>query len=179
MKLGKKSLILLLIVLFGSFFIGITSVQGAKQTISFEAFAYWDYTGFDPGTSFDTGNWAAHIIDNVNTFVFIAGPIEGYTVGSSIITNFNDKVGIGVGIGFGETFGTWIGDDEFNGLPIYFEATMTLRLAYGGYAYIGTTVGRGTLGDYSVQIRGEFITAWNPYYMMFGSLSSMEMTIFT
>jgi hypothetical protein len=172
MKLGKKTLIPLLIVLCGSFFIGITTVQATVQKLPFETVALWDYTGFYPGTTIITGNWAAHIIDNVNTFVFIEGPVEGISVSTSIITNFNDKTGKGEGIAFTETTGTWIADDEFNGLPFYCYGRSILRKAFDGFGYIGTVNWIGTLGDYSIQIRGEAITIFDfATYLTFNYIS--------
>lgn len=164
-------------ILVGSFFVGITAVQGTVQKLPFETVALWDPTYFDPGTTVVTGNWAAHIIDNINGFVFVEGPIEGVSITISSITNFNDMVGIGVGLAFIETTGTWIADDEFNGLPFYCYGRSILRLAYGGAAYIGTVNWLGTLGDYSIQIRGDLLSAWNPDYNWFTNTISGEIKI--
>ena len=166
-----------MIVIIGSVFIGTTSVQGTVQKLPFETVASWDPSNFDPGTTLFTGNWATHIIDNINTFVFIDGPIEGVAVSTAIITNFNDKLGIGEGIAFTETVGTWIADDEFNGLPFYSYGRVILRKAFDGLGFIGTVNYIGTLGDYSIQIRGETITIFDLTQMWPFNYISGEITI--
>lgn len=166
-------------ILIGSIFVGITAVQGTVQKLPFEAVGYWEYAGFDPGTSFDTGNWAAHIIDNVNTYIYVVGPIDGIGVATSIITNFNNNFDetLGVGIGFLEITGTWIGDDEFNGLPFYCYGRFLLNMGCGGFCYYGTVNLLGTLGDYTAQIRGDLLVDWMADYGFFGSSISGEIKI--
>ena len=164
MKLRKKSIILFSVVFLGSIFIGMTAVQGKVQIIPFYSVGLWDFNGFDPGTTVETGNWAAHILDNVNSWNFVEGPIDGAVGSTNIITNFNNKVVKGSGIAFLEIVGTWIADDEFNGLPIYCYGNAILKLANGGAAYVGKVNLRGALGDYSIQLRGDFIIGYSPVY---------------
>ena len=144
-------------VLFGSIFVGTTAVQGKVLKTPFENIGVM--SGYDPGTSWISGN-VQHVRDAINKFTFIVGPIEGDSFAYVDVMNNNLETGVGVGSGFMEIVGTWVGDDEFNGLEIYLYGQMILRNE--GTFYTGWANAHGTLGDYSIHMKGDFITAFNP-----------------
>lgn len=154
-------------VLFGSVFVGTTAVQGKVHKIPIETNSLFDFSGWDPGTSWISGG-VLHVRDGVNLFNFISGPIDGSMY--SFVDVMNNKLDTGVGVGSGrlEIVGTWIGDDEFNGLPIYLYGQIALR--NDGTIFFGWANGLGTLGDYKIHLKGDFITTF-PFTPMSGELT--------
>ncbi len=170
-----KKTLLIMTVLLGTVFVGTTAVQGKVLKTTFDAVSLFDFfAGYDPGTSWISGN-IQHVIDNINPFVFIVGPIEGYTYSYGIIMNNNLVTGVGVGSAFTEITGTWVGGDEFNGLPFYCYGHTTLRKDVNN-VYTGTINFIGTLGDYAIHLKVDFITGFNPAYG-FANIMSGELTI--
>ncbi len=141
--------------------------------MDFETVSLFDFSGWDPGTSWVSGN-VQHVIDNINTFVFIVGPIEGKSTSYGKIMNNNLVTGEGVGLAFTETVGTWVGDDEFFGLEIYLYGPMALRSAGGVYTGWGNAL--GTLGDYKIHLKVDFVTGPHPIYG-FANVMTGELTI--
>ncbi|MHA1354125.1 MAG: hypothetical protein ACTSR1_02990 [Candidatus Heimdallarchaeota archaeon] len=133
----------------------------------------FDFSGWDPGTSWISDN-VQHVIDNINTFVFIIGPIEGKSTSYGKIMNNNLATGTGVGLAFTEMTGTWVGDDEFFGLEIYLYGPMALR--NDGTTFTGWGNALGTLGDYSIHLKVDFVTGYNPAYGFYNVMTG-ELTI--
>jgi len=142
-----------MIVLFGSLFVGTTAVQGKVLKIPIEIIEVFDFTGFIPGETWETGG-VMHETGTIYQFYFIAGPVDGILRSGVDMMNFKLDTGVGVGTGWNELIGTWIGDDQFNGLPIYWYGHSAFRT--DGEVFYGWANTHGTLGDYKIHFVGDY-----------------------
>jgi len=161
-------------VLFGSVFVGTTAVQGKVLKVPIEMLRAYDFSAMNPGY-FWIEDGVRHQRDASNKFNFVDGPVDGFLISYIDVLNTVIDTGLGVGSGWNELDGIWVGEDQFEGLPIYWYGQAGFR--FEGNFFYGWANGHGTLGDYKIHFKGDFTLAFVPNPPYFGALIFGELTL--
>ncbi|NHJ32916.1 MAG: hypothetical protein FK732_08640 [Asgard group archaeon] len=149
----KKITLLPFLLLIGTLAITTIPTQAEICKIDIICYEKFDFTGFIPGESWITGN-IKHTVGGQAKFNFVYGPIEGVGYSRTKHMMANLETGYASGTGTNELFGTWVGDDQFYGMEIYWSG-LSIMKRYGGRTY-GWCNSFGTLGLYTIKFHGEF-----------------------
>jgi hypothetical protein len=149
----KKLKLLPFLLLVGTVALTAIPTQAKVCKIEFTFYEKFDFSGYDPGVTVITGS-VKHTYDAKYKFNILFGPIEGvlYATADHMVTHL--ETGEASGIGTNEVIGTWVGDDQFYGMDIYWFGNSILKRD-GGRTY-GWCNTFGTLGPYSIKFHGEY-----------------------
>ncbi|NHJ32794.1 MAG: hypothetical protein FK732_08020 [Asgard group archaeon] len=167
----RKTLIIMT-VLLGSLFVGTTAVHGKVLKIDIMFIEYIDFSAYDPGTSWEAGG-TFHEKDVVYKFDVVFGDVLGVLWAYQDVMKYDMETWVGVGSGSNELIGTWMREDQFYGLPIYWYGHSIFRS--DGTFFYGWANTHGYLGDYEIHFKGTYGPAPDPW--VWGTIISGEITI--
>lgn len=149
----KKLTLIPFLILVGTLAVAATPVQAKVCKIEFTFYEQFDFSGYFPGETVITGN-VEHTYGAKYKFNIVYGPVEGvlYATADHMVTHL--ETGEASGTGTNELIGTWLGDDQFYGMDIYFFGNSILKRD-GGRTY-GWCNSFGTLGPYTIQAHCDY-----------------------
>ncbi len=149
----KKLTLIPFLVLVGSLALAATPTEAKIYKIEFTVYEKFDFSGYDPGVTVITGN-VEHTYNALYKFNIVGGPVEGdlYASATHMVTNL--ETGQASGTGTNELIGTWLGEDQFYGMEIYWFGNSILKRD-GGRTY-GWCNCFGTLGPYTIKFHGDY-----------------------
>lgn len=149
----KKLTLIPFLLLVGALAVTATPAQAKVCKMEVLFYEKFDFSGYYPGETVITGN-VKHTYDARYKFNIVFGPIEGdlYATADHMVTIID--TGEASGVGTNEVIGTWLGDDQFYGMEIYWFGNSILKRD-GGRTY-GWCNTFGTLGPYTIKFHGEY-----------------------